>query len=719
MVGSLYKTGQLNSIFIFFVVFLVGIYWIYSSELQRENEQYLLLGQVVNSQASTIERRLSHSLSTTYILAQELRRANGEFVDFDKYAREVIRTISGVSNLQLAPKGIIAQIYPLKGNEKAIGHNLLVDDSRKKEAHMAIAKRKLTLAGPFDLIQGGVAVIGRNPVFIEGQDGEYFWGFTSALIFLNDLISITDLRQLESAGYSFEISRLHPDSGKEEVFARSISGLSFATYSTGVSVPNGTWKLTMSRVSSGVKIFLISGTIGSFFTALIISMLSLRIFREPHRLKSVVEEKTKELEYFAFHDPLTGLANRQRLRESLERQIQEMKAKDKYLTVMYVDLDDFKRVNDTMGHEAGDRLLQIVAKRIKGSVRNNDMVARLGGDEFAILLADLDGRDDAVTIASNVIQSIVLPVHLGPREAIVSATCGITVFPEDSENADELLRYADLALYASKRSGKNRYGFFEQDMQKEAHRWLYLEDELLNAIRNNELILVYQPVYSLGSGEVARLEALIRWNHPQRGLLLPESFIDIAEQTGLIIPLGQWILKEVCEFIREGSEYVQDVPVVSVNISARQVSEPSFAEYVIGMLDKFKVSPAAMELEITETIVMEDIDFSLKVLNRLRDAGLRLAMDDFGTGHSSLSQLKRLPIDTLKIDRSFIIDIETDSQDYQIIEVIVAMARKLGVAVVAEGIESKTQLELLKQAGCDMGQGIYFGEPEGRDNLKI
>ena len=715
----MFQSSRIYSVVIFLTVFSTSSYLLYLVDSRWHQEQHLLLGQVTNSQASAIERRLSRSLSTTYILAQEVKRSNGQFKDFDKYAAEVIRTIGVVSNLQLAPDGIIRRIYPLSGNEKAIGHNLLKDDKRLKEAHAAIKERHLTLAGPFELIQGGVAIIGRNPVFIEGTEQEYFWGFTSAVIFLDDLLAVTELNQIKEKGYSYSLSRIHPDTGKEEVFAHSNNPLGDITSSVRVNIPNGFWTLTMSRARHAHQINLLPGMVGSLFISLIISLLAYRTLREPLRLQKLVVAKTKELEHLAFHDALTGLVNRQLFKEELEQEIRNIRRHGGHLAVMYLDLDDFKRINDSLGHGAGDQLLKVTAKRIKAVVKENDIVARLGGDEFAVLLLDLESPNEAMSVAGKITQVVAQPVNLSQREALVSTSIGISMSPEDSQNPEELMRNSDLALYSSKQAGKNRYEFFSARMQDDASRRLRIENELRLAIKNNEFFLVYQPIVSLATKRLVKLEALIRWNHPEKGVLAPASFIDVAEKTGLIVPIGKWVLESACQFISNTKKNGLLPPLVAVNISARQFSESGFSEQVQKSLCKAQVKPEMIELEITETLVMEDVEYTVKVLNILKQIGIRFSMDDFGTGYSSLAQLKQLPVNTLKIDRSFVSDIESGSNDFQIIEAIVAMAHKLGLDVVAEGIETEGQLKLLKQAGCNLGQGYLFSRPITPDQLVL
>jgi diguanylate cyclase (GGDEF)-like protein len=643
------------------------------------------------------------------MLAQEIKRSNGDIQDFNKYANDIIQTLGGISNLQLAPKGIIEHIYPLKGNEKAIGHNLLVDDKRRKEAHMAIETQTLTLAGPFELIQGGVAVIGRNPIFIQRQTTEEFWGFASALIFLDDLLAVTDLDQLAQNGYSFQIKRVHPDTSEVQVFVQSKQAPSSASATESITVPNGHWIIVISRPYN-TQNTIISANIISIILAGLFSLLLNRILREPERLRIQVAQKTQKLKALAFHDELTGLVNRRCLQEQLAQEIRHLQHQENHMAIIYLDLDDFKRINDTMGHEAGDHLLQKVSQRIRDSVRSNDIVARLGGDEFAVALLNLESPSDARLIIESIMLSVRQPLKLQKRTVVVSTTAGVTFAPNDSSDVNELFRNADLALFDSKRAGKDQYSFFNPEMQKVATDNLLLEEQLRAAVRRNEFSLVYQPIISLHNSQPHSFEALIRWQHPKKGEQAPASFIGIAETTGLIIPMGYWVIEEACQFILKQKNQNNILPV-AINISARQLNDERFADNVANILSRASVSPNLIELELTESMFMEDLALALELIDKMKAIGVRISIDDFGTGYSSLSQLKKFPIDTLKLDRSFVDDLSNSANDKKMVDAITNMVHKLGIKIIAEGIETEEQLHLLKQMGCDYGQGFLFSRP--------
>ncbi len=688
-------------------LFLLGVYVSRLNLSLQKSEQDLLMSDIVNSQASALERRISRSLATTYILAQEVKRNNGEFIDFEAYADEVLKAIGGVSNLQLAPNGVITKIHPLKGNEKAIGHNILQDDRRRNEAILAVKEKHLTLAGPFSLVQGGEAIIGRNPVFLRRQGKEYFWGFASALIFLDDLLSVSDLEQLESKGYSYQLSRKHPDTGEVNIFARSDADMSDELFKVDVNVPNATWMLELSRNES---LSPVAGYSVSFLVSLLLSGFFFYMLQQPEKLRLIVREKTTELERLAFHDELTGLPNRRLLNEQLEQEIRDLLRYNKRGALFYLDLDDFKRINDSMSHEAGDQLLKTIAQRLRNSLRKNDIVARLGGDEFAALLLDIDSVGHVQKIAEKLIHSITQPVILGKREVVVSATIGITLIPDDGREAGSIQCNADLAMYSAKKRGKKRFQFFNAAMQEKANQNLMLELDLRNALKEEQFSLQYQPLVCLSEHRIVGYEALIRWRHPERGILLPGQFIPIAEESNIIVPIGHWTLLEVCKLIQQRADGGLEPIYISVNLGPKQFLDPRFCSYLKETLSETGVSPELLELEITETTLIEDFEMTLTVLNELKSMGISIAIDDFGTGYSSLALLKQLPVDTLKIDRGFIMGIGS-GKDERLVEAMTAMAGKLKLKLVAEGIENIEQLEFLESIRCDYGQGYLFGPP--------
>jgi len=694
---------------VFIGVFIAGLYWTQLNHVVQENKEDRLMRDIVIAQASALERRLSRSLAATYILAQEVKRSQGRFLDFEPYAEGVLGSIGGISNLQLAPNGIITKIHPLPGNEKAIGHNILRDDRRRKEAQLAIKEKHLTLAGPFALVQGGIAVIGRNPVFLDKEGKDEFWGFTSALIFLEDLMSVTDLVDLENKGYSYQLSRTDPGTGELDIFAYSKSGLAEHHLTQLITVPNAQWTLSMSQPLSFNPFI---GYATSFLVALLLAFSFRRVLLQPEILRRTVEEKTAQLKILAFHDPLTGLPNRRLLNEQLKQEIQHLLRNKGQAALLYVDLDDFKRINDSMGHEVGDELLQHISDRFRTTLRKSDIVARLGGDEFAILLQDSDSAGQVKKTADDLISLVQQPLALKDRDVTISATIGITLIPGDGQDVSTLMRNADLAMYAAKKDGKHQSRFFSQKMQEAANQNLLLEQDLRNALKNNELFLLYQPLVCLLERKVMGFEALIRWQHPQQGLLSPDQFIPVAEETGLVVPIGYYVIREACRLIKKREQFNLAPVYIAVNLAPQQFSDPALCSRIQDILTETGVQPELLELEITETALMDNIDNAISTLEQLQHIGLSIAIDDFGTGYSSLSHLKSLPVDTLKIDRSFIDGVAGDDNgDKQIVEAIIVLASKLLLKIVAEGIETTEQLAFLEKNQCDCGQGYLFDRP--------
>lgn len=695
---------------IFLLVSGIGAYWSHIGQTLSKNEQRFYMSELVNSQASAIERRLAHSLSATRILAQGVRQQNGIITQFDTYADEVITAVGGVSNLQLAPDGIISHIFPLEGNEKAIGHNILKDDHRLKEALLAISERKLTLAGPFELVQGGIAIIGRNPIYLPGKEGEKFWGFASALIYLEDLLKVTELNSLHERGYSYQLQRTNPNTGENHTFARSTSPLTEDTYAVSINVPNSTWKLVISRSKNIPKWRSSIGYIMSVIIALLIAWIARYVLLQPETLRRVVKEKTRELEQLAYYDHLTGLVNRRYLNEQLNKIFKGYSRYNKPAVLMYLDLDNFKKINDSMGHNTGDALLQQIALRLKGCVRPNDLVARLGGDEFSILLLDRLSIRDVSRIAEKLITTIEQPVTLEHKSFSISTSVGITLLPADGHNADSILRNADMAMYSAKKAGKNRFCFYDKSLQAIAVAKLQLEDDLTIAIFQEQFLLHFQPILTLQTGEISGYEALIRWQHPNQGLLYPDKFIGIAEETGKIIDIGYWVIKEVCRLIMRQSPE-RPLHRFSINLSPKQFKDPLLLENIRTIMQETKIDGRLLEFEVTESCVMEDVEHTTHTLLQFKEMGISVAIDDFGTGYSSFALLKQLPVDKLKIDKSFIDDLETDVDDQKIVHGLISMAHKLHLKVVAEGIETNAQQRLLNEYQCDLGQGYLFSKP--------
>lgn len=427
--------------------------------------------------------------------------------------------------------------------------------------------------------------------------------------------------------------------------------------------------------------------------------------------------KDQRIEHLAFQDSLTGLANRSLLGDRLRHAIALAERSVESLAVMAIDLDRFKNVNDSFGHDKGDELLQVVAARLQTVARDVDTVARVGGDEFAIILQNPGQPEDIAAIATRIIDAIASPIELGGMSLRVGTSIGIAVYPNDGADAGSLLKNSDTAMYDAKASGRNTYRFFSAGMTDRAQARLHLEMDLRRALEQGELELHYQPKICLHYGVACGAEALVRWRHPVRGMVSPAEFIPLAEETGIIEPIGNWVLEEACRQLKAWRESDTMLSSVAVNVSAVQLRNRTLAAQVRELLVRYELSGSALEIELTESGVMNDPDQAIESMNAIRALGVRIAIDDFGTGYSSLSYLKRLPIDTLKIDRSFVMEADRSEDGAVICSTIMGLAKNLNFDVVAEGIETEAQLAYLKSQGCNIGQGYYYSRPLPADDL--
>jgi diguanylate cyclase (GGDEF)-like protein len=433
--------------------------------------------------------------------------------------------------------------------------------------------------------------------------------------------------------------------------------------------------------------------------------------RRVNALLNQLDQARASLQQVAHYDPLTNLINRRGFNQVFGERLIEQRLCNGRLAVMFLDIDHFKRINDSLGHDAGDELLKVIADRIRGATRAADVVARFGGDEFCILIS-LQNPEEARYLAQRIMQKMKEPIDLGGRRMVMTTSIGISVFPDDGNTCDELLKHADLALYQSKGHGRNTVHFFSANLKTRASMELQLEEQLRNALREqNELQLYYQPIVDLRTGHVAKLEALVRWQHPTQGLLTPDRFITIAENNGLIAELDNWVLRRACLDLGKLRESDFDKLIIAVNCSALNLARDALVDEVAHALEEAGVSANRLEVEVTENALMGNISNTILLLKEIRKLGVALSIDDFGTGYSSLAYLKRLPLDTVKIDRSFIIDIPASPQDMEIVQAIIVMAHTLHLKVVTEGVETAAQLEFLSKHGCDYVQGYLFSKP--------
>jgi diguanylate cyclase (GGDEF)-like protein/PAS domain S-box-containing protein len=819
---------------------------------------------LASTQANLIHQRLDAALSATYALAVVLRQHDyhASYDWFEPYARELLRYHPGISSLQYGPKGITTFVVPLAGNERAVGNNLLLNTKRNKEALQAIATRKLTLAGPFELVQGGVGLAGRLPIFTPATDkDDGFWGFAVSLIRVEELLRSADVERLARAGYDYTLWRVHPDTGAPHVFAKSGPDVLPDGVTLSFEVPNGTWSLTLlprggwmaeagweytfkyvlasllavfaggvifvilrqpvllrhevetrthelraanellarenrEREAAQAELKLADKVIESSAESIMITDERSRIVRvndafcrttgyspeevlgrDPSLLNSgrhdeaffegmystlrvdghwqgeiwnrrrsgeifpqwlgitvlkdaegkpahfvsigtdISERKASEerIHYLAHYDALTGLPNRLLLRDRVQQAIVQATRSGEKVALLSLDLDRFKIVNDTLGHQTGDELLRQVVGRLKLAVRSSDTVSRQGGDEFVIVSLGHSGPQTAGRIAAKINDRLAEPFFCAGREVRVSSSIGIAMYPDDGTDFETLIKKCDIAMYHAKESGRATHRFFTDALNANSHDRLQLEADLRRAVEKQEFVLHYQPQIDLETRRVVGAEALVRWNDPARGMVPPGLFIPLAEEIGLIVPMDHWVMAEACRQARAWEDAGLPAITISVNLSALVFRQPDLIERVGATLATSGLAPERLELELTESVLVDDVEKMIETVRRLKALGVKLAIDDFGTGYSSLAYLKRFAVDKLKIDQSFVRG--DDPQDAAIVQAVIQLGQSLQLKTIAEGAETEAQVQRLRSKGCYEVQGYYFSRPLPADEF--
>lgn len=427
--------------------------------------------------------------------------------------------------------------------------------------------------------------------------------------------------------------------------------------------------------------------------------------------ETALREQQSRLNYMAFHDSLTSLPNRSLFYDRIYHGLARARRANSRVALMLLDIDRFKNINDSLGHDAGDILLKAIATRLNEGVRDMDTVARLGGDEFVVVLEGIHDIDDVVFVANKLLSTLSRPIEISGHSISTTVSIGVSLYPDDGEDTDELLKNADIAMYKAKEAGKNNCQFYTKGMNATAVNYLLLENDLRRAVEQQQLTLYYQPQVDLKTGEMTGVEALVRWQHPERGIVSPAHFIPLAEETGLIVPIGEWVLREACRQQRIWLDAGKYVGKIAVNLSPRQFRQKNFPGKVEAILSETGLDAQHLELEITESCAMEHAGETINQLNQLNQMGMFLAIDDFGTGYSSLAYLQRFKVQKLKIDRSFINDIHDDANDAAIAKSIIGLAHNMQMRVVAEGVENENQAEWLRNMGCDQAQGFFYAKP--------
>lgn len=816
--------------------------WIWQLEQRDLAHQREQASGLASDHARALQNSIDSALSANNVLVALMRQSHGDMEHFESIGAQLLPFYPGIIALGLAPNGIVQKVVPLKGNEASLGFDQLNDPVQGAEAALARDSGQLTLAGPLSLVQGGMGLVGRHPVYLATASGDarYFWGFTYVTIRIAEVLRAANLHALEERGYRYRLARTLPHTGQVQDISTSSLPIGPHPVVHSLSLPNGQWWLAVTPTegwgsSASLASRSLLGLVFSLLIAYLIRLL-LQLKINERDLESLIQARTAEIfstqqqlqatmdaipdmlleldvegrflqidhahahalaapaaqllgrhlwdvlppataqtlstalqeaehqgcstgkqvclnipeqglswfelsvarkaatgdsapgyvvlarditlqraalekiEHLAHYDALTGLPNRALLAERATQVITSLHESQGELAVLFLDLDHFKNVNDSLGHRLGDVLLVQFAQRLQTLAREQDTVSRFGGDEFLVLLPHT-GAEAAAHIAQNLLHHLARPFEVEGHELSTTLSMGLAIFPTNGDNFDTLYQRADAAMYRAKRSGRNRYSFFTADLEISSARTLLLENALHRALERKQFALHYQAQISLQTNQIVGAEALLRWQHPDLGFISPAEFIPIAENSGMIIAIGEWVLATAAHDAKRWINEGIGLRTVSVNLSAVQFRHPQLLEMVSRCLDDAQLPGDRLELELTEGTAVEDPASALEVMTQLHQRGAHLSMDDFGTGYSSLSQLKRFPLGKLKIDQSFVRDVSEDANDRAIITAIIHMAQALGMRTTAEGVETEAQRAFLLEQGCNEGQGYLFSRP--------
>lgn len=707
-----------NFITIPLIVFVLGVYAClqllayYDSSWKNDTKNNL--STIALTQSLYLTRHIDKTISAAYILGSIVKQNKGSTTSFNAYAHDIYKSIGHIDNIQLAPNGIIKNIYPLEGHEKALNHNLLKDDNRKEEALLAIKTKQLTLAGPFELVQGGVAIIGRYPIFLKNkQNDEVFWGFSSVLIYLDELLNIVGLNEIMDK-HDYQLSRLNPETGELEIFSGKKEFLGITSQPSKVMVPNGEWFLTIGKKDSitHAPLYYFSAAASIIIPSIIAAFLFFLI-RQPILLSELVGIKTKELEKLALYDSLTGLVNRHEFERSVSKFISHAKANDAKHALCYMDLDQFKVVNDTCGHAAGDELLIQICRHIEKVIRQSDTFARLGGDEFGILMGKCS-LNNAYRVAESIWKAVQDYEFVWKGSVFkVGVSIGLIEINANVTDLSELMSNADTACYSAKDAGRNRIHVFNSnDFEiSQRHGQMQWVSRIHHALEHDLFCLCAQPIISLKNSTEKSYEFLIRLEDSDGNIISPGEFLPAAENYNLMEKIDRWVINTSFDLLKSNPQFLNEVKHISINLSGQSLTNKFFLASIIDGLQESKVPAEKICFEITETAAIHNLSNAIEFITSLKALGCSFALDDFGSGLSSYGYLKNLPVDYLKIDGMFIKNIVNDPIDRAMVKSINEIGQLMNMQTIAEFVEDSETLTLLKDIGIDYAQGYGISKP--------
>lgn len=692
---------------------LYAVYLVVDSERQQqlEIEKRRAVEQLTAMRGRLEQRILANTLVLRALRPEILWQDTPDRLRLQRLMDEFLSTDLDIEHLALAPDLIIRFVYPLAGNQSALGFNYRTSAAQYGDILRTIAAQDITMVGPIPLVQGRDAFVARMPVFDE--EGE-LWGVTSLVINPQHLLNGVEFSQHPE--YVFALRHKMEDADNvATAFAGPNLIFNKDAMITDVRIPRGMWELAAyPRKGAWVdapQSFFLHWSIGIALTAFIIASFMVLMITQ-QRLRRAI----KTIAFQARFDPLTELPNRNYFQQQLDRVIRTSIRHEQQFAVLLLDLDHLREINDALGHDIGDELLKNVASRIRQSIRADDLLARIGGDEFAIALRDLEDASQAEVRAKVIMSDLLNTLDIEHNHINMTASVGIAMFPTDATDVQTLVKHAELAMYAAKTTGSLSVYFFDEQLRQTTEKHIALHHQIIRGLEEGQFRVYYQPVIDTASHKMTRCEALIRWEHPERGMVSPAEFIPIAEKTGAIIGLGEFVMQQVVKDWKYFADDNLDV-TIAINRSPREFNDREAADHWIEILKESGMPADKLMMEITESMLMRNKERQFMNLRKLRDAGVHLAIDDFGTGYSSLNYLRSYPIDVIKIDRSFLQDVPYHGQQTALVEVLIRIAHTLNMQVIAEGVETEAQVDFLRAQECHYQQGFFYGQAVPRDEF--
>jgi diguanylate cyclase (GGDEF)-like protein len=702
----------LVAVSVFALCMLLAARYIQSEQQADAELQRFLALQELATMRARIEGHLNANLVAIRTLRAELTLDPViERARFDLLAGEVLTEDLHTRHVALAPDLVIEYIYPLGGNEEALGLDYREHPEQLASIEAALAASDILISGPVDLVQGGSALIARVPVYRHRSDE--LWGIISQVIDHDRLLAEAGL--FEENAWLFGLRGADATGFDGDIIAGASQVWQLDPVTTTIDLPVGQWQLaampaalSWERPLGAYSGYWALATFIALGTALLFFGLVSSRMRLKHALSTISHQ--------ARYDGLTGLPNRQFFTQHLDQHIRHCRRHGQRFALMFLDLDHFKEINDSLGHEAGDELLRETSQRISGVIREEDLVARFGGDEFVILVRELDEPVEAELAADKILVALQPPMDLVGHEVGIEGSIGIAVYPDDGDSTSDLLKHADLAMYAAKSAGRGTSYFFNKSLRFQSETHLKLHREIQKGLDEGQFGVLYQPLVAAKSGQIRAVEALIRWQHPEHGLLSPAQFVPVAERTGAIRELGLFVLRQGSVDLRRMLATGLEI-TLSVNRSPREFNDRNSALRWLEVLDEEGVPRGSVTVELTESLLMPDRERQHHLLRILEGGGVRLSIDDFGTGYSSVTYLRKFPVTQIKIDGTFVARMHEDPGQRALVEALVSMALALGLEVVAEGVETAEQAEVLAEMGCHLLQGYHYVRPMSVDEL--